>query len=212
MRRLQTTATFALLLSISLFAQNNPTMPKTAPKTSATKPDPKAIHASALVIDTHADTTQRLLDEDFDLANPPAGDPGHLDLAKAKKGNLAAEFFSIWVDPEKYKGQYAHRTMALIDSVYQQADKNRDKMQMCYSTADILAARRRGKFCALMGIEGGHSIENDMGLLRDYYRLGVRYMTLTWSNTNEWADSSGDENDASVTHYKGMTQFGREVV
>src|SRR5947208_1466931 len=65
---------------------------------------------------------------------------------------------------------------------------------------------------ALMGIEGGHSIENDLGLLRDYYKLGVRYMTLTWSNTNEWADSSGDENDPNVTHYKGMTVFGREVV
>src|SRR5437588_1957030 len=63
-----------------------------------------------------------------------------------------------------------------------------------------------------MGIDGGHSIENDLGLLRDYYKLGVRYMTLTWSNTNEWADSSGDENDPNVTHYKGMTVFGREVV
>src|SRR5437588_13079363 len=63
-----------------------------------------------------------------------------------------------------------------------------------------------------MGIDGGHSIENDLGLLRDYYKLGVRYMTLTWSNTNEWEDSSGDENDPNVTHYKGMTVFGREVV
>src|SRR5437588_175473 len=97
---------------------------KAAPgKTNSAKASSaKAIHDSALVIDTHADTTQRLQDEGFDLANPPEGDPGHLDLAKARKGNLAAEFFSIWVDPEKWKGQYAHRTMALIDSVYQQAE------------------------------------------------------------------------------------------
>jgi membrane dipeptidase len=63
-----------------------------------------------------------------------------------------------------------------------------------------------------MGIEGGHSIENDMHLLRDYYRLGVRYMTLSWSNTNEWADSSGDINDAKVEHHNGLTDFGKQVV
>jgi membrane dipeptidase len=214
----------ALVVSASLFAQTaNTTMAgktktSTKTKTSSAKKDSsaklnaKAIHESALVIDTHADTTQRLLDEGFDLANPPAGDPGHLDLAKAKRGNLDAEFFSIWVDPEKYKGTYAHRTLALIDAVYQQAAAHPDKMKMCYSAEDIVRTHAQGKFCALMGIEGGHSIENDMGLLRDYYRLGVRYMTLTWSNTNEWADSSGDENDPNVKHYGGMTQFGREVV
>src|SRR4051812_5033160 len=185
MTRMKSALAFVLIASASLFSQSdNPKTTRTtseknmAKKAATTKSGPKAgakgsskvsaqaIHESALVIDTHADSTQRLLDEDFDMANPPAGDPGHLDLIKAKKGNLAADFFAIWVDPEKYKGQYAHRTLALIDSVYRQADKNRDKMQMCYSTADILAAHRRGKFCALMGIEGGHSIENDMGLLR----------------------------------------------
>src|SRR3954470_16127772 len=128
------------LFTTSLFAQNpDKTMPskkvasstnsvsKTAKPTSSeksanktAKPSAKAVHESALVIDTHADTTQRLLDEGFDLANPPAGDPGHLDLIKAKKGNLAGEFFSVWVDPEKYKGEYAHRTLALIDAVHQQ--------------------------------------------------------------------------------------------
>src|SRR6185312_4664904 len=86
------------------------------------------------------------------------------------------------------------------------------KMMMAFSTQGILLARNEHKLAALMGIEGGHSIENDMGLLRDYYRLGVRYMTLTWSNTNEWADSSGDQDDTSVKHHDGMTQFGREVV
>ena len=63
-----------------------------------------------------------------------------------------------------------------------------------------------------MGIEGGHSIENDIHLLRDFYRLGVRYMTLSWSNTNEWADSSGDINDTKVQHHNGLTDFGKEVV
>src|SRR6185312_788735 len=191
--RLRLVLASALIVTTSLFAQTAKTT--MAGKTKTSTPSAKAIHESALVIDTHADTTQRLLDEGFDLANPPAGDPGHLDLAKAKKGNLDAEFFSIWVDPEKYKGEYAHRTLALIDAVYQQAAAHPDKMQMCYSAEDIVRTHAKGKFCALMGIEGGHSIEADMGLLRDYYRLGVRYMTLTWTNTNEWADSSGDESD-----------------
>lgn len=172
---------------------------------------PAAIHSSALVIDTHADTPQRLLDEQLDMANPPAGDNGHIDFAKAKAGNLAAEFFAIWVEP-KYKGRFAHRALQLIDSVYQQATKHPDRMMMAFSPNDILAAHQRRKLAALMGIEGGHAIENDLDLLRDYYRLGVRYMTLTWSNTNEWADSSGDINDPNVKHHKGLTDFGKEVV
>src|SRR5207248_633916 len=78
--------------------------------------------------------------------------------------------------------------------------------------ADIIKARQQHKLAALMGTEGGHSIENDLGLLRDYYRLGVRYMTLTWSNSNEWADSSGDLEDQNVQHHNGLTEFGKDVV
>jgi membrane dipeptidase len=184
------------------------TSPSHTPKAHSAK----QIHGSALVIDTHADTTQRLLDEDFDLANPPADDKGNLDFAKAKAGNLAAEFFSIWVEPSQFKGQYARRTLDLIDAVYQQAAKHPDRMMMAYSPADIERAHHEHKLAALMGIEGGHSIENDIRLLRDYYRLGVRYMTLTWSNTNEWADSSGDITDDSVQHHNGLTEFGKDVV
>ncbi|MBV9147016.1 MAG: membrane dipeptidase, partial [Acidobacteria bacterium] len=184
---------------------------KTAKK-PASRLTAKQIHDSALIIDTHADTTQRLLDENFDMANPPAGDQGNLDFAKAKAGNLGAEFFSIWVEPKQFKGQYARRTLDLIDAVYQQAAKHPDKMMMAFSSTDIERAHRAHKLAALMGIEGGHSIENDIRLLRDYYRLGVRYMTLTWSNTNEWADSSGDVNDTSVEHHDGLTEFGKDVV
>ncbi|MBV9146726.1 MAG: dipeptidase, partial [Acidobacteria bacterium] len=166
-----------------------------------------------IVIDTHADTTQRLLDEGYDMAHPEQGAyPGHLSFESARKGNLGAEFFSIWVEPKQFKGQYARRTLDLIDAVYQQAAKHPDKMMMAFSSADIERAHRAHKLAALMGIEGGHSIENDIRLLRDYYRLGVRYMTLTWSNTNEWADSSGDVNDTSVEHHDGLTEFGKDVV
>jgi len=153
----------------------------------------RAIHDSAIVIDTHADTPQRFLDEDFDIGNSDPKDYGHISLDKARAGNLGAEFFSIWVEPESNAGHFARHTFDLIDSVYEQAARHPDRMMMAFSVADIERAHKEKKLASLMGIEGGHSIENDMHLLRDYYRLGVRYMTLTWSNTNEWGDSSGKQ-------------------
>jgi membrane dipeptidase len=171
-----------------------------------------AIHDSALIVDTHADTPQRFLDEGFDIGSTDPHDIGHMSLDKAHRGNLGAEFFSIWVDPETNQGHFARHTFDLIDSVYEQAARHPDRMMMAFSVADIERAHREHKLAALMGIEGGHSIENDMHLLRDYYRLGVRYMTLSWSNTNEWADSSGDIDDAKVQHHNGLTDFGKQVV
>src|SRR6201993_4896240 len=169
------------------------------------------IHNSALIVDTHADTPQRFLEGGFDIGNSDPKDVGHVSLDKARAGNLDAEFFSIWVEPS-YKGQYAHRAVDLIDSVYEQAARHPDRMMMAISTDDIERAHKQKKLAALMGIEGGHAIENDLRLLREFYRLGVRYMTLTWSNTNEWADSSGDITDPKVQHHNGLTDFGKEVV
>jgi membrane dipeptidase len=175
------------------------------------RPTAEAVHSSALVIDTHADTPQRFVDEHFDLADPLGG--GNLNLESARKGNLGAEFFSIWVEPVRYKGQYAHRTLELIDAVKQQAAKHPGQIEFVTTPAGIEAAHREHKLAALMGIEGGHSIENSIPLLRQYYALGVRYMTLTWSNSNGWADSSGDIDDKTVPHTKeGLTEFGKDVV
>src|SRR5438132_9859854 len=184
-----------------------------AQNTKAAKPSdsPQSINESAIIIDTHADTPQRFLDGNFDLGQDTPVADGHIDLGKIKKGNLAAEFFSIWVEPD-FKGRYAHRAMDLIDSVYQQAARHPDQIMMAFTADDIVRAHQHHKFAALMGIEGGHAIENDVRLLREFYRLGVRYMTLTWSNTNEWADSSGDINNPKVQHYKGMTDFGKNIV
>jgi membrane dipeptidase len=204
---------FFLLSSLAV-AQHPSHHKKSAKAAPVTRPkaDPAlAIHQSALIIDTHADTPQRFLDDNFDIGqNTPVSD-GHIDLDKIKQGNLGAEFFSIWVEPE-FKGHYSKRAMDLIDSVYQQAARHSDKMAMAFSADDIVRAHDQHKFAALMGIEGGHAIENDPRLLRDFYRLGVRYMTLTWSNTNEWADSSGDIQDPNVKHHNGMTDFGKDVV
>ena len=172
----------------------------------------RAIHDSAIVVDTHADTPQRFLDENFDIGSTDPKDIGHISLDKARAGNLGAEFFSIWVDPETNQGHFAQHTLDLIDSVYEQAARHPDRMMMAFSTGDIERAHKHKKLGALLGIEGGHSIENDTHLLHDFYRLGVRYMTLSWSNTNEWADSSGDINDPNILHHNGLTDFGRQVV
>jgi membrane dipeptidase len=192
-------------------AQTAKPSPKiTASKTTA-KPNAAAVHQSALVIDSHADTPQRFVDEHFDLGDPLGG--GDFNLETARKGNLGAEFFSIWVDPGVYKGQYAHRTLELIDAVKQQTARHSDQMEMVTSAAGIERAHREHKLAALMGIEGGHSIEDSLPLLRQYYALGVRYMTLTWSNSNGWADSSGDIDDKTVPHTKeGLNEFGKDVV
>ncbi len=202
-----------LLTATSVLNAQTTSQNATVPKA---KPTAASIHASAIVIDTHADTPQRFVDENYDLAMPLNG--GDLNFDSAKAGNLGAEFFSIWVEPDLWKGQYAKRTLQLIDSVYQQAALHPDQMRMAFSPADIVAAHRDHKLAALMGIEGGHSIENSIPLLRDYYRLGVRYMTLTWANSLDWADSSGvidpkNPDDPKVPHTKeGLTEFGKDVV
>ncbi len=170
------------------------------------------IQNSAIVVDTHADTPQRFLDENYDIGSTDAKDRGHISLDKAKAGNLGAEFFSIWVEPETNQGHFARHTLDLIDSVYEQAAHHPDRMIMAFSVADIERAHREHKLAALLGIEGGHSIENDVRLLRDYYRLGVRYMTLSWSNTNEFADSSGDISNPKIEHHNGLTEGGKQIV
>ena len=195
-----------LALTVSSPAQSSP------PSDIIVGPQARVIQESAIVVDTHADTPQRFLDDGFDMGSTDPHDMGHLSLDKAQRGNLGAEFFSIWVDPETNKGHFAQHTFDLIDSVYEQAARHPDRMMMAFSVADIERAHGEHKLAALMGIEGGHSIENDMHLLRNYYRLGVRYMTLSWSNTNEWADSSGDINDAKIQHHNGLTDFGKQVV
>jgi len=172
----------------------------------------RQIHESALVVDTHADTPQRFLDENFDIGSTDPKDHGHVSLDKAKAGNLGAEFFSIWVEPETNQGHFARHTLDLIDSVYEQSARHPDRMMMAFSVNDIERAHKQKKLAALMGIEGGHSIENDIHLLRDYYRLGIRYVTLSWSNTNELADSSGDINNPKVEHHNGLSDFGKQVV
>src|SRR5579875_2386477 len=163
-----------------------------------------------IVIDGHADTPQRFVDERWDFCGELAD--GHLNLETAREGGLSAEFFAIWVQPDEWRGRYAYRTLQLIDGVYEQLRRHPRGLALGLTAEDVRRAHAEGNFCVLLGVEGGHSIENSLALLRVYHRLGVRYMTLTWSNTNGWADSSGDLDDPGVVHHNGLTRFGREVV
>ena len=201
----------ACLLFTSVNLLHAQATPRSQKETMNASQDALSVHNSAIVIDTHADTPQRFVDEHWNFTDPLNG--GMLNYDSAKKGNLDAQFFSIWVDPSQYPAQSsARRTLDLIDGTLEQVRRAPDKLALCTTADQIIATHKQGKFAVLMGIEGGHSIENSLGLLRDYYRLGVRYMTLTWSNTNDWADSSGDIDDPSIQHHNGLTPFGKQVV
>ncbi|HEX8071927.1 MAG TPA: membrane dipeptidase [Pyrinomonadaceae bacterium] len=165
------------------------------------------LHRSSIVVDTHNDITTMMEDEDYDIGVSSVG-KYHTDLARMKAGGLTAEFFSIYVDKKYAKeGGSARRAMEQIDWVYRSAERYPQQLMLAYSVADIRRAKKEGKVAALMGIEGGHAIENSLFALRDFYRLGVRYMTLTHNNTNDWADSARDE-----AKHNGLTEFGKEVV
>ncbi len=173
-------------------------------------PDPAVVHASAIVIDTHADTPQRFTDDSWDFTSSLDG--GMINLSSARQGNLAAEFFAIWVNPTQYSpDQCAERTLALLESVHDQLRRHPAELQLCLTPQDILNARADNKFAVLIGIEGGHSIEDSLDRLRQYYNLGARYMTLTWSNSNHWAESSGDLYEPGPKP-TGLTPFGHEVI
>jgi membrane dipeptidase len=165
------------------------------------------IQKDAIVVDTHNDITSMMTDDDYDLGTSSVG-KYHTDLARMKQGGLTAEFFSVYVDKKYVKeGGSARRAMDMIDQVYRAAERYPNDIMMSYSVNDIRKAKKEGKLAALMGIEGGHAIENSLSALRDFYRLGVRYMTLTHNNTNDWADASRDE-----AKHNGLTDFGKDVV
>jgi membrane dipeptidase len=165
------------------------------------------LQRSAIVVDSHNDILSIMFDENYDLGQSSVG-KYHTDLARMKQGGLSAEFFSVYVDRSyATKGGSARRAMDLIDMVYRAAEKYPNDLMMSYTSADIRRAKKQKKIAALMGIEGGHAIENSLFALRDFYRLGVRYMTLTHNNTNDWADACCD-----AAKHNGLSDFGREVV
>ncbi len=159
----------------------------------------------AIIIDTHADTPQMMLDDGYDLADPDS--PFMISIPKMQKGRLGAEFFSIWVVVDWPAQDLIHRALDLIDVVNQQVARHADALELARGADDIVRIHRAGKVAVLMGIEGGHIIEDDLRALDICYRLGVRYMTLTHTKNTEWADSSTD-----TPQWNGLTEFGRQVV
>jgi membrane dipeptidase len=165
----------------------------------------RTLHFSSIVVDTHDDTTQRFLDGKFDLGARDAR--GSIDIPRMKEGGLGAIFFSIWM-PSKVTGPEAvKRAIDQIDAVREQIRKHPDDLVLATTAGEIREAHKQGKVAALMGVEGGHMIASDLGVLRTYAALGVRYMTLTHSENDEWADSSTDK-----PAHNGLTDFGKNVV
>ena len=166
-----------------------------------------AIHKRAIVIDTHNDVTTPMTNDDYDLSGTPPA-PYRTSIASMKKGGLTAEFFSLYVRPWYVQnGGSTRRTLDMIDSVYRAVERNPRDLMIATSVADIRRAKRLNKVACLLGIEGGHAIEDSLPTLREFYRLGVRYMTLTWNNTNNWADANRPPH-----RHNGLNDFGREVV
>ena len=168
-----------------------------------------ALLAAAWVVDGHADTPQLLLDDGMDLTAQSAA---MVDLPKARAGGLGGEFFAIWVAPGIFAGHYTRRALDLIDAVRGQVDGHPRELMLALTAADVMRAHQQHKLAVLMGVEGGHAIEGDLRILRNFYRLGVRYLTLTHTNTNELGDSSGDMDDLKISHHGGLTDLGKEAV
>ena len=171
------------------------------------------LHREAIVIDTHNDITSPMTDEGFDLGARDTSGKVQTDIPRMKEGGLDAEFFAIYVAAKYAKeGGAARRAMDMIDGVYEQARRHPESLEMAFTSDDIRRVHKAGRVAALMGIEGGHAIEDSLSALRQFYRLGVRYMTLTHTNTNNWADSAGGINNPAEKRHGGLSDFGREVV
>jgi len=194
-------------LGLSLVLPAAAQTPRTRPVTQA---QVDRITRSAILIDTHNDVPSRTVDG-YDIATPNTR--GQTDLTRMK-GFLGAEFFAVFVDASYDKDHHsANRALAMIDTVRTDVlAKHPGDFVFATTAADIERAHKREKIAALMGIEGGHAIEDSLRLLRDYYALGVRYMTLTHFNTNNWADAQGDFDNPQIAHHNGLTPFGKDVV
>ena len=199
--RFSTALTTLAALAVPLAAQS-PRHPTDAQVARITR--------EAILIDTHNDVPSSTIDG-YDIATPSKG--AQTDLPRMK-GFLGAEFFSVFVAASYVDGnRSANRALEMIDTVRTDIVAAHPNDFLFATTAgDIVRAHKQHKIAALMGLEGGHAIEDSLRILRDYYALGIRYMTLTHFNTNHWADSQGDIDDPKVPHHNGLTPFGKDVV
>src|SRR5215467_7025605 len=165
----------------------------------------RRLHFSSIVLDTHDDTTQRFFSKTYDLAkrNPD----GSIDIPRMKEGGMNAIFFSIWIDGRIMGPPAIQKALDQIDAVHENVRRNSKDMVFCRTAEEIRRAHKEGKIAALIGVEGGHMIGNDIRIVRIFGDLGVRYMTLSHFYNDEWADSSTDK-----PAHNGLTDYGKDIV
>jgi len=200
----------ALMMAGAVVTSSVAQSARTPRTTQVSQAEVDRITRDAILIDTHDDVPSNTIDG-YDIGTP--NKKGQTDLP-TMRGFLGAEFFAVFVDAEYVTGNHAaNRTLQMIDTVKTDIVAKYPNDFLFATTADdIERAHKEHKIAALMGIEGGHAIENSLRVLRDYYALGIRYMTLTHFNTNDWADAQGDFTDPKVKKHGGLTPFGKDVV
>ncbi len=174
-------------------------------KTEGLSSRARQIHFSSLVFDTHVDTPQRLLFDQFDLAKRDG--EGCVDIPRLRDGGVGAIFFALWVPVEITGSAATRRARDLLDATLIQIKLHNADLSLATAVGDIRAAHACGKIAVLLGIEGGHAIDSNLEILREFHARGVRYMTLTHNAATEWADSSND-----APRHNGLTDFGKQVI
>jgi membrane dipeptidase len=197
-------ATTTLLLGGAVAPQNRPPVKLTD--------EALRIHRSAILIDGHNDLPwqmRKAAHSSFDELDIARRQPKlQTDIPRLREGGMGAEFWAAYVPAETIgEGGAATYCLEQIDLIHRMAARYPDTFEMAYTADDVERIHRDGKIACLIGIEGGHAIENSLGALRMFYRLGARYMTLTHSETLDWADSATDE-----AKHGGLTEFGEQVV
>jgi membrane dipeptidase len=204
---------FAALLVFSGCAAVPPDQAGSATDQAKLRERAAKLHREAIVVDTHNDITSPMTDEGYDLGPRDTSGKTQTDIPRLKEGGVDAEFFAIYVAARYAKeGGAARRALEMIDGVYEQVRRYPQSLELALTTDDIRRIAKSGKIAALMGIEGGHAIEDSLSALRQFYKLGVRYMTLTHTNTNNWADSAGGIGNPPEKRHNGLSDFGKEVV
>ena len=194
---------FASLMIFALLALSGSQLP--AQQKDAVAERARKLHFSSIVLDTHIDVTPKLQRKDWNIADEHKD--GHIDLPRMKRGGLNGLFFSIYMSGTVTGPKAVNDAIERIAAVHKLAADMPDKFMLCTTAADVRRAHKEGKVAALMGMEGGHMINNSLPILRMYAELGVRYLTLTHSVNTDWADSSGDQ-----PKHNGLTDFGKDVV
>src|SRR5512133_1415236 len=163
------------------------------------------LYAQTIGVDSHIDTAQRILIDRADITQ--RSPVGHVDIPRLKEGGVNAPFFALWV-PTYYKGAEAiRRTLDLRDAMQRLFDTHPELIAPALTAADVERITKNGRIAAILTVEGGHQIDNDLAVLRMYHRLGIRSMTLTHFRNTDWADASTD-----TPAHNGLTAFGKEVV